>query len=158
MDLDEQAALEDLASARFADGVNRGKWRVVAQLIWPHAVIAVSAASRPNSPSEFHFRVDFDRYRDRGPSFIPWDSLNGHVLPVAMRPKGGYLDQIFRQTWGDLDALYVPWDGATLERKQEWRNKYPSQTWNQTTDLAWTLQHLYDILHHGDYVGISTIP
>ena len=157
MSLDERAALEDLASARFADGVERGKWRVVAQLIWPYAVIAVSAASRPNSPTEFHFRVDFDRYRERGPSFAPWDSARSSVLSLTMRPKGGYLDQIFRQTWGDLDALYVPWDGLTLERKQEWRNKYPDQIWSQRTDLAWALQRLYDVLHRSDYAGVSAM-
>jgi hypothetical protein len=45
-----------LSKGPFQSGVERKRWRIVDDVNWPHALIAVSAPPREKGPSEFIIR------------------------------------------------------------------------------------------------------
>lgn len=60
---DERALRDHIAGPRFVDGLERGKWRIIADIAWPYVLVAVSVAPRDNAPP----RVLLARQRGRLP-------------------------------------------------------------------------------------------
>ena len=151
---DERALHAHVASPRFMDGVGRKRWRIVGEIEWPHALIAVSAALRDNAPREFFLRFDLVGYPEQAPTATPWDPVRGGVLAADLRPKGERVGVVFRCDWENGRALYAPFDRVALGRHPEWRRQYPRHAWNAKRDLAWVLEYLHELLNDADYAGV----
>jgi hypothetical protein len=151
---DERAVREHLRAARFQAGVDARYWRLVAEVAWPHALIAVSAAARPGAPSEFLLFFELNGYPLSAPTAGPWDADTNALLDAARRPKGERAGHVFRADWENGRALYAPWDRVALEGHPGWAAQYPRFAWNAKRDLAFYLENVHEILTDGDYVGI----
>lgn len=152
---DERVFRDHVSSARFQDGVDRGRWRVVGDIEWPSVLIAVTAGPRDNAPKEFFLRFDLTGYPVSAPTATPWNLMAGAVLEEDQRPKGELVGQVFRSDWEEGKALYAPFDRVALDRYHpDWRQIYPRQAWNAKRDLVWVLQNLHKMLNDDDYTGI----
>ena len=150
---DERALREHTASAAFAEGAARCEWWLIGDIEWPHALIAVRAATRPGSPREFVLRFDLAGYPVQAPAATLWDTETNSVLPEAARPKGGRAQNIFRAVWGG-EGLYAPYDRIALNHYPDWRNKHSGTAWHPGRTLAWELRILRDLLNGDDYTGV----
>lgn len=151
---DERVFREHLNGARFQDGVERGRWRLVGDIDWPHVVVAVSAAQRENAPDEFFLKVDATGYPQSAPTFIPWDPATGGLLQTDRRPKGDLVGYVFRSDWENGAALYAPFDRVALCSHPDWIQRHPHRTWHPKRDFAWVLNCLHEMLNDADYTGV----
>ena len=152
---DERVFRDHVDSSRFVDGINRGRWRIVGDIVWPHVLVAVSAAPRNNAPKEYFLLFDLSGYPESAPTATPWNPETGDALGAEMRPKGERAGHVFRSDWEGGKALYAPFDRVALERYHpDWRERYPRQAWNATRDIVWILQFLHELLNDADYIGI----
>ena len=151
---DERALREHVASARFMDGVGRKRWRLAGEIEWPHALIAVSAAPRPNAPAEFFLRFDLAGYPVAAPTAAPWDPERGGVLAADFRPKGVRAGMMFRCDWENGRALYAPFDRVALAGHPAWPKQHPRNAWTAKRNLAWVLEYLHELLNDADYAGV----
>lgn len=151
---DEHAVRDHLRSGRFRAGVAARRWRLVS-VEWPFVLIAVSAAQRPNSPTEFVLRLEMTGYPHTAPTGSLWDVDANTSLAAEMRPKG-QREQLFRTDgWtGGATAMYAPWDRIALQSHPDWPQKYPLQSWNPSRDLSFILSNVHDALNADDYLGI----
>ncbi len=155
MSPDERVFHDHISGARFQNGVERGRWRLVGDIEWPIVLLAVSAGSRDNAPEEFFLRFDLTGYPASAPTAMPWNPKRGTVLDADKRPKGDRVGHVFRSDWEEGRALYAPFDRVALDRYHpDWRKQYPRQAWNAERDLAWVLQTLHQMLNDDDYTGI----
>ena len=151
---DERVFRDHVSSARFQDGVERDRWRVVGDIEWPFVLIAVTAGPRDKAPKEFFLRFDLTGYPALAPTATPWNPQTDTLLEEDQRPKGDRVGYVFRS---DLDggiSLYAPFDRKGLDRHPDWREKYPLQVWNAKRDLTWVLQILHQMLNDDDYTGV----
>ena len=130
MALDERVFREHVSSDQFTDRVERGNWRVVGDIEWPHVLIAVSAAPRDGAPEEFFLRFNLAGYPNSAPTATPWDPQKGDVLGEEQRPKGDRVGLVFRSDWEGGIALYAPFDRVALNSHGDWKSRYPRQTWD----------------------------
>lgn len=151
---DELVFRQHLAGPRFCAGVERGKWRLVGEVNWPYAVVAVAAARRGDGPSEFFLRFDAAGYPEAAPTATPWDPELEDVLAPALRPRGDRVGHVFRSDWNNGQALYAPFDRVALESHDDWRRTYPRQVWDSQKDLAWILETLHELLNDAGYTGV----
>ena len=151
---DERAFLEHIASARFLDGVQRGRWRIVDEPEWPHVVIAVSAANRSGATPEFFLRIDATGYPVSPPTFMPWDPVARGVLDPDRRPQGGRAAEVFRSDWEGGKALYAPFDRVALQAHGDWAHRYSPDAWNPQKGLARALQLVHECLNEDGYPGV----
>lgn len=151
---DERSLRDHLGGGRFRSGVAAGRWRLVS-VDWPFAVIAVSAAERPKSPTEFALRFELNGYPNTAPTGGIWDVDGNTSLSADRRPKGERAAQLFRTDgWaGGSTAMYTAWDRIALQGHQEWADKYPLQAWNPTRDLSFILEQIHEVLNADDYLG-----
>lgn len=152
---DEMTLRAHLEGARFQIGVAEGRWRL-ADLTWPYALIAVSAAPHQGAPSEFSFRFELSGYPEIAPTTCIWDVAAGTPLPGSGRPKGpdGQILQLFRDNWLEGRALYAPFDRlAIADHGASWADQWPLSKWTRDRDLTFLLGRIYDELHAVDYVG-----
>lgn len=149
---DESAFRAHLAGARFQQGVDRGRWRLVT-LQWPIAVIAVTSAARQEAPSEFFLRFQLEGY-PAGATAAPWDLENDELLSPEKRPKGERVERAFRTDWEEGKSLYVPWDRVAFAGHGDWPNKYPGQLWKQEEGISCYLRHTHNLLNDEDYQGV----
>lgn len=150
---DERALLAHLKTARFLAGVDGHRWRLLS-IDWPHALIAVAAAARDNSPAEVVLRFDLADYPQRAPTAGPWDTDLDTPLSPERRPKGEMVSRVFRADWESGKALYAPWDRVALESHDDWARKYPLTAWHPKRDLTFYLTNVHDLLNDGDYLGV----
>lgn len=150
---DERAFRSHVQSAKFQEGVSRGRWRVIGDVLWPIAMIAVSAAARVGAPSEFILRFDLSGYPDSAPTATPWNPNTASTLEPDLRPKGENVGSVFRSDWNEGCALYAPFDRVALSSHSNWTSQHPRRTWNPSKDLAWLLQILHEMLNNDDYTG-----
>lgn len=151
---DERVLRRHLCSARFQEGVDRGRWRIVGDIAWPVIMIAVSAAARDNAPNEFVLRFDLAGYPVSAPTATPWNLTNGGVLEPDWRPKGERVGHVFRTDWEGGRALYAPFDRVALNGHSSWKTQHPRQVWDPSKNLAWLLKILHEMLNNDDYTGI----
>jgi hypothetical protein len=152
---DERAVGEHLRSGRFLAGAAAGQWRLIS-VAWPHTLVAVSAAERPNSPGEFALRFESTGYPNTTPTGGLWDVGTGTPLPAAHRPKGERVAQLFRSDgWaGGATAMYAPWDRMGLQAHPDWAQRHPQDAWNPTRDLSFILAKVHEVLNADDYLGV----
>jgi hypothetical protein len=152
---DERALREHLRGGRFQSGAAAGHWRLIS-VDWPFALVAVSAAPRPNGPTEFVLRFELSGYPNSAPTGGLWDITTNASPPADRRPKGERAAQLFRSDgWtGGATAMYAPWDRLGLQAHPDWAEKYPHDAWNPTRDLSFILARLHEVLNADDYLGI----
>ncbi len=151
---DERTFRAHLDRASFQAGVDRGRWRV-AGIAWPHAIIAVAAAPRPDSPPEFHLRLELTGYPQQAPIVTPWDPATGAVLAADKRPRGEIVSFVFRSDWNGGTALYAPYDRIGLGHGN-WAAEHPGHAWNSSRDVTFVLCHVHRLLNSEDYLGAAT--
>lgn len=145
----------DLAAPEFRCGELEGRWRHVSTR-WPHAVIAVAAPDRPNSPAEFGFRFELSGYRQAPPVCQPWDLVGDGALPAARWPQGGpIVSSVFRPQWKHGACLYLPCDRMSIEGHDNWRHEHPSRLWRPSRGIVCYLEQIYELLHQSDYSGAA---
>lgn len=152
---DERALREHLNGGRFMAGVAAGRWRLIS-IEWPYVVVAVSAAERPSSPTEFVLRIEVAGYPQIAPTGGLWDITTNTWLPADQRPKGERIAQLFRMDgWaGAPNAMYAAWDRIGLQTHGGWADSNPLEAWNPTRDLSFILINVHEHLNADDYLGI----
>lgn len=151
---DERVLRQHVVSARFQEGMDRGRWRIVGDITWPVAMITITAGRRHGAPSEYLLRFDLAGYPDSPPTATPWNATTGDVLEANFRPKGNQVGRVFRSDWENGRALYAPFDRVALNGHSNWMTDHPRKVWNSSRDLAWLLQILHEMLNNDDYTGI----
>ena len=149
---DEQALRSALTTPAFQSGVDDKRWRLVS-LDWPIGLLAISASSRGESPTECGLRIDFVGYPQQAPTAEPWSLDRGERLGPDERPKGERAAHAFRCDWEDGRALYVPWDRVGLAAHGGWATQYPTHAWHPGRDVVFFLRCVYDLLNDDDYLG-----
>ena len=154
MSPDERVFREHVTSTRFQEGVERGRWRIVGDIIWPVVLVAVAAAPRDSAPSEYVLRFNLAGYPETAPTATPWNPATEEVLKQEMRPRGTRVGHVFRTDWENGRALYAPFDRVALDSHPDWRTEHPRRVWDSSKDLTWILQKLHEMLNNDDYTGI----
>ena len=145
----QRAYIEDVSGAVFQRGVALGKWRVVKDG-WPTPLIAIAAAERDGSLSEYVFRFDLEGYPARAPTSQIWDVAKEGPLDPSGRPWGSPNVQIaFRANW--QPALYIPCDRLALESHRGWETK--PGAWKPGHDITHYLNFVHDLLNSPGYTG-----
>jgi hypothetical protein len=153
---DERTFREHLAGGAFLRGAARGRWRLVS-LLWPHAVIAVSAAQRDGSPTEYGFRFELTNYPQAPPTAQPWDVEHDRPLDGARWPTGrSRLAAAFNPQWNPR-AIYIPCDRLAIQGHDGWLTKHPSMIWRPSGDITQYLIVLHELLNSGDYTGARDV-
>lgn len=153
MSPDERAFLAHLEMGPFQSGVDRGRWRLIS-IDWPLAIIAVSAAPRPDGPAEYAFRFECSDYPRSAPSAQPWDPERNAPLPAQRWPTGrGRVPAAFRTDWHEGQYLYLPCDRLSIVGHESWRNDHPSMIWSPSGDITQYLGIIHELLNSSDYTG-----
>jgi hypothetical protein len=150
---DERAFRAHVGRAAFAAGIDRGRWRVL-DIAWPYVQIAVTAAPRTGAPGEFVLRFELSGYPTSAPTATPWNAASGTPLAPESRPKGEFVGHVFRTDWEDGRALYAPFDRVALESHADWRMHHSSSSWDETKDITFYVQQVWQLLNDEDYVGV----
>ena len=154
MSPDERVLRQHVVSARFQEGVDRGRWQIVGDIAWPVVMITVTPGRRDGAPSEYLLRFDLAGYPESAPTSTPWNATTGNVLESDLRPKGERVGHVFRTDWEGGRALYAPFDRVALNGHPNWKTQHSRQVWDPSKDLAWLLQILHEMLNNDDYTGI----
>lgn len=145
-----------LAAPEFRCGEFEGRWRHV-RTNWPHVIIAVTAAQRPNSPTEFGFRFECTGYPQSPVTAQPWDLVADSALPGPRWPKGrSIVPSIFRHDWKNGICLYLPCDRIAIEGHDTWRTLHPQRLWRPERGIICYLEQIYELLNQGDYTGLAS--
>jgi len=154
--VDERVFMDDIRKGPFQSGEARGRWRLVS-VAWPYAVIAVSAAPRPNSPGEFYLRFDLSNYPQSPPTARPWDIELDAPLADGKRPHGSSrVPKAFRTDWKSGIALYIPCDREAIDGHDAWRTQHPSMIWNPRDGITLYLRIVHELLTSSDYTGVHS--
>ncbi len=144
----------DLAAPAFRSGQVEGKWRHV-NTVWPLVVFAVSAAERPNAPSEYGFRFECSGYRQVAATAQPWDVNTNKPLAAALWPAGrSIVPSVFRPEWKSGECLYLPCDRLSFDGHPNWAHEHPNRLWQPARGVICYLEQIYDLLNQADYSGI----
>lgn len=154
---DERTFRQHLAGGAFGRGAAHGRWRLV-QVAWPHALIAVSAAARDGSPSEYGFRFELTNYPQVPPTAQPWDlEVNRPLAPTRWPTGPKRLAAAFNPGW-NAQAIYIPCDRMAIQGHDPWRTQHPSMIWSPSGDITQYLRILHELLNSGDYTGARDVP
>jgi hypothetical protein len=151
---DHRAAVADLDSAAFREGVARGRWRVVS-FEWPHLLVAVAAAERPGSVAEVALRINLQGYPQQAPSSTPWDLATAQQLAPERRPRGEFAGHVFRSDWQNGSALYAPYDRVAIPGHEAWSNQHPADLWTTRRSITFLLDRVYQLLNDDAYEGCA---
>ena len=153
---DERTFREHVAGGAFRRGAARGRWRLV-RIDWPHAVIAVSAATRSGSPSEYGFRFELSNYPQLTPTAEPWEQTHDRPLEASRWPTGrSRVAAAFNPGW-NAHAIYIPCDRLAIQGHDAWLSQHPSMIWRPTGDITQYLAIIYELLNSGDYTGARDV-
>ncbi|MAT67946.1 MAG: hypothetical protein CMJ58_00300 [Planctomycetaceae bacterium] len=151
---DEAAFREDLLVAEFAAGEVQMQWGL-ASISWPHVVVWIAAAPRPQSPDRYWFRLNCAGYPGRGPTGSLWNCDQNALLEHRAWPKGrARFAHVFRTDWESGMALYHPYDGHALKTHGNWPAKYPGKLWSRDRNIADWLAEFHDLLNCDEYEGV----
>lgn len=146
----------DLAAPEFRCGQVEGRWRLVSKA-WPHVVIAVAAAHRPNSPIEFGLRFECTGYPQQAVTAQPWNLATNTPLAAHLWPQGkSILPSVFRPSWLRGTCLYLPCDRISMNGHPMWVNRHPNRLWQPSRGIICYLEQVYDLLNQDDYTGAAT--
>lgn len=151
---DERALRADLGGGSFQLGMCLCRWRPGA-IEWPFVHLAVAAAERAGSPSEYWFRFECTGYPQQAPTARLWDPDVNTPLPVIRWPAGrSRVPAVFRPDWKDGTCLYLPCDRVSVAGHDNWRTEHPSVVWSPTEGIVLYLRKLYELLNSSDYTGV----
>lgn len=144
---DERTFRAHLLRPEFQAAVAARRWRVL-DIHWPFALIAVSAAVRPNGPDEFVLRFELTGYPSQAPTAIPFDLETEARLAPEKLPKGPRLsgNMAFRPDW---QGLYLPVDRSAISG-HNWR----TWRWDDSCDITLYLRLVHELLNAEDYAGV----
>lgn len=150
---DERALRADLKRPEFLLGEHRGRWKLVS-IEWPHVVIEVSAAARPDSPSAYTLRFECSAYPAQAVTAGLWDSANNLALAHQCWPYGSdRFMKVFRTDWKDGSCLYLPCDRQSFEGHPQWVTDHPAQIWDPAKGILLYLEAVHELLHSSSYHG-----
>jgi hypothetical protein len=152
----EQAFLADAGKAKFQNGVDKGRWRLVeGSERWPIVCIEVAALAKLNAPAGYAFRFDLTGYPEQPPTARLWDVTTGSPLLRAKWPGGkGRVTAAFNPDWNAESAIYLPCDRVALVGHDAWRQQHPHLLWSSRGDITQYLWILYDLLNSPEYGGL----
>lgn len=151
--IDEQTFRAHVAGGPFQRGEDRGRWRLI-EVAWPHGLIAVSAAARPECPREYVLRFELSNYPQDPPTAQPWDLARQCGLAPEEWPTGrARVPAAFNPGWRGATALYLPCDRLAIDGHSRWRTRYPWMLWSPAGDITQYLRIVHDLLNSDDYVG-----
>lgn len=150
---DETAFRSHIDEPAFRAGVLQGRWHLLG-IVWPHALVTVSAPHRPRAPDAYALRFELSDYPATAPTATPWDCAAGTQLGADGRPKGDRLDLIFRTNWEGGRALYIPCDRVAIGGHGSWPQQYAEWAWDGTRDITHYLKLVWDRLNADDYLGV----
>ena len=105
----------DLATAEFRCGQVESRWRHI-DTRWPYFLIAVSAAQRPNSPTEYGFRFECSGYPQVPVTCQLWDlAVDGPLAPNKWPTGKAIVPSVFRPGWKAGQCLYIPCDRISIQ-------------------------------------------
>ena len=143
----------DLAAIEFRCGQAENRWRHITTT-WPHSVIAVSAAPRPNSPTEYGFRFECNGYPKVPITCQPWNLSTDAPLALNKWPTGRVIvPSVFRPGWKAGQCLYIPCDRISIQGHVNWPNEHPHRLWNPARGIICYLEQIHELLNQGDYTG-----
>jgi hypothetical protein len=152
--IDERLLQQHLRGGRFLSGVDRGSWQLIA-VTWPFALINVSAAPRPGSPSTYCLRFTLTNYPHQPPTARFWDSDRRTPLARHCWPGGtGRVALAFNPDWKQGECLYLPCDRLSLEGHAPWHQQHPYLIWRPDRDITQYLEVVHDLLHSHTYTGV----
>lgn len=153
---DERVFREHLEAGPFQSGVDRERWRLIS-VNWSYAVIAVSAAPRPDAPNEFCFRFELSNYPSLPPTAQPWNVETNAALEFSKWATGeGRVQLAFNPSWKNGICLYLPCDRQSIEGHDAWHYQHPEMIWSPAGDITQYLKIVYDLLNSKDYTGIRS--
>jgi hypothetical protein len=151
--LDESVFLDHIERGPFQSGVARHRWRLI-MIDWPYVIIAVSAADRPNAPSEYVLQFNLQNYPQSAPTARPWDMERNAPLADGKRPHGiSRVSKAFRTDWKNGIALYLPCDREAIEGHDAWRTQHPAMIWDPNEGITLYLRIVHELLNSSDYTG-----
>jgi hypothetical protein len=154
--LDHECFLEHLALPAFQQGLDQGAWGVVKNdaVVWPDAILWISAPVRTNSPDRFYLRFNLRDYPEKAPTATVWDIDRNQRLDPAKWPKGrGDVAMAFRTNWNNAIALYAPWDRVALACHPDWAAKHPGVAWKRSHTIVHYLRMTLELLWSDEYTG-----
>lgn len=163
---DEALFEEDVASAEFRSGGDKGNWGFAApefteNFKWPRRLIWIAAAPRTNAPDRYYIALDALGYRTDPPTGTFWDPVVRTMLTADKRPKGkpdSRVSRVFRTDWNSGTAFYHPYDRvAASSHKVEWAEgatNDPRRKWTPEHTIVDWLWEFHGLLNCGDYIGI----
>lgn len=149
---DERAFRAHVSTGRFAAGVDAGEWRLLGDITWPHAVVAVAAAPRAGAPEEYAFRFELSDYPNTAATAAVWNAAEQRVATEAERPKVTYTPSPFRSDW--MNALYIPCDRVAVQTHTDWPTQYPGDLWDPARGISKYLIYVHARLHEDAYIGL----
>lgn len=151
---DEKAFRAHLGTGRFSAGVDAGEWRLVGDVTWPYAVIAISAAQRESAPAEYAFRFELSGYPNTGPTAAVWNVDESRIATEPERPKVTYTPSPFRSDWLGGTALYIPCDRIAVQGHPDWPVQHAGDLWDPTKDISHYLMYVHARLNEDAYIGL----
>jgi len=153
----DQMLLErDLTAPEFRCGQVEGRWRLVFEA-WPQVLIAVAAAARPGSPTEFGFRFECTGYPNQAVTAQPWNLSTNAPLAAHLWPRGRtILSSVFRPEWQGGTCLYLPCDRISRIGHEMWVSQHPNRLWQPRRGIICYLEQIHDLLNQDDYTGAAT--
>jgi hypothetical protein len=151
---DERAFRAHVSTGRFSAGVDAAEWRLVGDITWPHAIVAVTAAWRQGAPEEYAFRFELSGYPNIAATAGAWNTAENRLATEAERPKVTYTPSPFRSDWNNGTALYIPCDRVAVEGHTDWPAAYPGELWDPTRGISKYLIYVHARLHEDAYIGL----
>jgi hypothetical protein len=160
---DERLFEEDLLSAEFLSGADKGRWGLPAPellpdgMTWPARILWLAAANRLNAPERFYIRLDAAGYRAAPPTGTFWDPATKSTLELAKWPKGrpnSRFAKVFRTDWENRVAFYHPYDRFAAKSHTAWPKEQPHLIWTSDHTIVDYLEEFHSLLNCGDYLGI----
>jgi hypothetical protein len=161
---DQRLFDEDIASAEFRIGADKGRWGLPApevlpdKLEWPRRILWLGAAPRAGAPDRYYVTLDAEGYRAVPPTGTFWDPSTKTALDIAKRPKGrpgSRFAKVFRTDWNGGTAFYHPFDRVAAKGHDAWPREQPHLTWTSERTIVDYLEEFYALLNCGDYLGIG---
>lgn len=144
MNPDEKALVDDLSSARFLSGVDRGYWRLAAR----EGVLVTFDLAAKNG-RRLGVRLDCTGYPGVAPNGQLWSIADDAPLPESQWPQGGRASQVFNPVWCrsiEAMAFYFPYDRRAIEGHDPWAVDHPGHAWHIDKTVVDVLYLLREVL------------
>jgi hypothetical protein len=162
-DPDQRLFEEDLVSAEFRTGAEKGFWGsdgtdiLPHGAVWPNVILWIAAPERASAPTRFYLALDAAGYRAASPTGTFWNPDTKAVLEVPKRPKGkpgSRFAKVFRTDWEGGRAFYHPYDRFAAKGHPNWKTEQPHLIWTADHTIVDFLEEFHSLFGSGDYVGL----